>query len=137
MPSVPSLALEIYKATLDDQGTRNKEATNWHAVDRDRYLIRTFDTQPAANGISYLRRQSRKALMILMAIRYFETIGTPITAGRDFNSRDTSTSPRVAIISRFMAQKYFGATNPRPIRSDEPPALHGVDVVNWSSGAQS
>jgi len=44
--------------------------------------------------------------------RYFETLGTPILAGRDFNSHDTSTSLKVAIISKSTAQKYFGATNP-------------------------
>jgi putative ABC transport system permease protein len=44
--------------------------------------------------------------------RYFETIGTPMAAGRDFNGHDTATSPNVAIVSKSMAQKYFGAANP-------------------------
>jgi predicted permease len=39
---------------------------------------------------------------------YFETLGTPIVAGRDFNKNDTSTSLKVGIISQSMAQKYFG-----------------------------
>jgi putative ABC transport system permease protein len=43
---------------------------------------------------------------------YFETLGTPLLAGRDFNSHDTSTSAKVAIVSRSFAQKYFGAKNP-------------------------
>jgi putative ABC transport system permease protein len=43
---------------------------------------------------------------------YFETVGTPIVGGRDFNSRDTSTSLKVAIVSKSFAQKYFGAGNP-------------------------
>ena len=43
---------------------------------------------------------------------YFETLATPIAGGRDFNSHDTATSAKVAIISESMAQKYFGATNP-------------------------
>jgi predicted permease len=62
-----ALAPEIYKATLDGQGVR-KDVTNWHAEDRDEYLKGTFDTHPAANGISYLRRQYQQALMILMTI---------------------------------------------------------------------
>jgi putative ABC transport system permease protein len=61
------LAPEIYKATLDDQGVR-KDVHNWHVEDRDNYLKGTFDTYPASNGISYLRRQYRQALMILMSI---------------------------------------------------------------------
>jgi predicted permease len=44
--------------------------------------------------------------------QYFDTLGTPILAGRDFNSHDTSTSERVAIVSESMAQKYFGPVNP-------------------------
>jgi putative ABC transport system permease protein len=43
---------------------------------------------------------------------YFETLGTSIAGGRDFNSHDTSTSPKVAIVSKSFAQKYFGAANP-------------------------
>ena len=43
---------------------------------------------------------------------YFETVGTSIVAGRDFNSHDTSTSTKVAIVSQSMARKYFGAENP-------------------------
>jgi len=63
-----TLAPEIYRATLDDQGVGRTDVTNWHVEDRDRYLRRTFDTQPAANGISYLRRQYQQTLMILMGI---------------------------------------------------------------------
>ena len=44
--------------------------------------------------------------------RYFETLGTPMVAGRDFNSHDTLESPKVAIINQTMAQKYFGGQNP-------------------------
>jgi putative ABC transport system permease protein len=43
---------------------------------------------------------------------YFETIGTSIIAGRDFNTLDTSTSLKVAIVSQSMARKYFGTANP-------------------------
>ncbi len=35
-----------------------------------------------------------------------------VVAGRDFDLHDTSTSLKVAIISKSMAQKYFGAANP-------------------------
>jgi predicted permease len=44
--------------------------------------------------------------------RYFETLGIRMVAGRDFDGRDTLTSPRVAIINQTMAKKYFGAANP-------------------------
>jgi putative ABC transport system permease protein len=38
---------------------------------------------------------------------YFETIGTPLKAGRSFQSTDTRTSPRVLILSESMAKYYF------------------------------
>ena len=38
---------------------------------------------------------------------YFETIGTPLKAGRSFQSTDTRTSPRVVILSESMAKYYF------------------------------
>jgi predicted permease len=43
---------------------------------------------------------------------YFETIGTPIIGGRDFNRLDSATSTKVAIVSQAMARKYFGGANP-------------------------
>ena len=40
---------------------------------------------------------------------YFETLGSSVVMGRDFNSHDTSTSLKAAIVSTSFAQKYFGA----------------------------
>ncbi|MEO7143967.1 MAG: ABC transporter permease [Bryobacteraceae bacterium] len=60
------LAPEIYKDTLERQGVEREDGRNWRPEDRDRYLKRTFDTQSAANGISYLRREYRQALMVLL-----------------------------------------------------------------------
>jgi hypothetical protein len=38
---------------------------------------------------------------------YFETIGTPLKAGRSFQPTDTRTSPPVVILSESMAKYYF------------------------------
>jgi predicted permease len=62
------LAPGIYRATVEHEGVGREDARQWRAEDRDRYLKRTMDVQPAANGISWLRRQYRQALMIVMAI---------------------------------------------------------------------
>ncbi|HXW92689.1 MAG TPA: ABC transporter permease [Terriglobales bacterium] len=43
---------------------------------------------------------------------YFKTIGTPLLAGRDFNQRDTSTSPKVAIVNQEFARKILRTENP-------------------------
>jgi putative ABC transport system permease protein len=43
--------------------------------------------------------------------RYFETMGTPLIAGRDFSFRDVGRS-RVAIVNRATARHYFPGGNP-------------------------
>jgi len=47
-----------------------------------------------------------------VAPRYFETIGMPLLAGRDFNFQDRTTSPHVVIINQTMAREAFGAADP-------------------------
>jgi hypothetical protein len=46
-----------------------------------------------------------------VAPRYFETLGIPLLAGRDFSLADANRS-RVAIISEMMARHYFPGANP-------------------------
>jgi putative ABC transport system permease protein len=41
---------------------------NWKAEDQKGYRKRSFDTLPAANGLSNIRRQYQQALMVLMVI---------------------------------------------------------------------
>ena len=38
---------------------------------------------------------------------YFQTMETPLLAGRDFNQTDTPKSPRVAIVNEAFARKYL------------------------------
>jgi putative ABC transport system permease protein len=55
---------------------------------------------------------------------YFQTIGTPLLAGRDFNDRDTATSVKVAIVNQAFVRKILdGTTNPlaKRFRIHEPP----------------
>jgi predicted permease len=46
-----------------------------------------------------------------VAPKYFETLGTPLLAGRDFSFEDRD-RPRAAIINQSMARYYFGGGNP-------------------------
>ena len=39
---------------------------------------------------------------------YFETMGTPLVAGREFTARDDLSAPRVAIINRKTAERFWG-----------------------------
>jgi len=45
----------------------------------------------------------------IVAPRYFETLGTPLLSGRDFNDRDTVSSPPVAIVNDRFARMFFGS----------------------------
>jgi len=46
-----------------------------------------------------------------IAPKYFQTLGTPLLAGRDFTFQDEA-GPRVAIINQAMARYYFADANP-------------------------
>ncbi len=55
---------------------------------------------------------------------YFQAIGTPLLAGRDFDDRDTATSVKVAIVNEAFVRKVFeGTPNPlgKRFRKHEPP----------------
>ena len=43
---------------------------------------------------------------------YFRTIGTPLIAGREFDSRDTPGAPKVAVVNEMFAKKFFNGANP-------------------------
>jgi predicted permease len=60
--------------------------------------------------------------------RFFETLGTDLVAGRDFNAHDTPGSPKVAIVNQGMAKKFFAGQNPvgRRYRPD-----NGNKLADW------
>ena len=43
---------------------------------------------------------------------FFQTLGITILQGRAFNHHDTATSPKVAVVNRTLAEKFFGGENP-------------------------
>jgi putative ABC transport system permease protein len=43
---------------------------------------------------------------------YFQTMRTPLLAGRNFNEGDTKTSPQVAIVNETLARKFFPKVDP-------------------------
>src|SRR5438067_2852645 len=54
---------------------------------------------------------------------YFQTIGTPLLAGRDFDDRDTATSVKVAIVNQAFVRKILKGADPlgKRFRIHEPP----------------
>jgi putative ABC transport system permease protein len=47
-----------------------------------------------------------------VSTRYFETMGIPVLSGRTFVAADSQTSPKVAVISRTMAQRHWPNEDP-------------------------
>jgi putative ABC transport system permease protein len=54
---------------------------------------------------------------------YFQTLGTPLLAGRDFNEHDTANSPKVAVVNQSFVKKFSDGRDPigRRIRIDSGP----------------
>lgn len=52
---------------------------------------------------------------------YFDTMGTPLLAGRDFHRHDDLNAPKVAIVNEVFAKTYFSGANPvgRTFRVEE------------------
>lgn len=48
----------------------------------------------------------------LVSPQYFQTLGIPIRAGRDFDERDSARVPHVVIVNEAFARKYFPGTEP-------------------------
>jgi putative ABC transport system permease protein len=59
---------------------------------------------------------------------YFRALGTPLLAGRDFNSSDAEGAPRVAIVTEAFVRKMFSGANPvgRTIRFQGDPRKEAV-----------
>ena len=51
-------------------------------------------------------------LMNDVGARFFDTFGIPIVAGRGFNSSDTSTSRKVAVVNESLAKTYYPGLDP-------------------------
>ena len=66
---------------------------------------------------------------------YFRTLETPLLIGRDFNERDTPSSPKVAIVNESFVKKFLNGSSPlgKQIRIEagpgEPTAIYEVAGV--------
>ena len=69
-----------------------------------------------ASNILFVKGQppkptNRTAWRTFVAPRYFEAMGIPLVAGREFTERDNDMSARTVIISESVARHYFGGEN--------------------------
>jgi len=63
------------------------------------------------SGFRERAEDRRRVALNWTAPNYFETLGTPLLAGRDFTFEDQG-GPLVAIVSQSMARSYFGDRSP-------------------------
>lgn len=63
------------------------------------------------DGVQEEPAARRRVMLNAVAPRYFETFGTPLISGRDFQSADTG-GARVAIVNEAMARHYFADRSP-------------------------
>ena len=73
-----------------------------------------------------------------IGLGYFQTLGIPILAGRDFTRRDTPGSEPVAILSRAYARKLFGDRSPlgQRVGYSGPPLDHQYLVIGEVADAR-
>uniref|UniRef100_Q01Z02 Permease n=1 Tax=Solibacter usitatus (strain Ellin6076) TaxID=234267 RepID=Q01Z02_SOLUE len=81
--------------------------------------------------------QPRTAIAFV-APRYFESLGMPLLAGRDFTLQDAA-RPRVAIVSQAVARHYFPAVSPIGkgiMVNPDPKPYEIVGIVGEMTGAE-
>jgi macrolide transport system ATP-binding/permease protein len=66
----------------------------------------------AVDGLALKPGEAANELFVGVSPGYFETLGIPLLQGRDFAGQDVQLPPRVAIINRTMARRFFGDANP-------------------------
>ncbi len=71
-----------------------------------------LETQVVAQGDIPDARIDRTEPYNAVGVRFFDTLGIPIVAGRGFTAADTATSPKVAVINRRLAAARFPHQNP-------------------------
>jgi len=67
-----------------------------------------WDRSIQVEGYRFREDEPDSAGFNAISPRYFATLGTPLIAGRDFDSHDTSESARVAIVNDSFAVHFFG-----------------------------
>ena len=60
---------------------------------------------------------------------YFKTLGIPLSAGRDFDKKDTTLSPKVAIVNEEFARRFGKGANPVGLRIRREATPHEPETV--------
>lgn len=71
-----------------------------------------WDGSIRVEGHAFAPNEDDHVHMNSVAPEYFQTLRTPILLGRDFNERDTATSPRVVLVNETFVRRYFADGQP-------------------------
>jgi putative ABC transport system permease protein len=63
-------------------------------------------------GYTYGLNEDEQVHVSYIAEDYFRTLRTPVILGREFNDRDTATSPQVVVVNEAFARRYFRGQSP-------------------------
>ena len=63
-------------------------------------------------GYTFRSDESEEVGFNVIAPKYFQTIGTALGSGREFNQLDTNTAAKIAIVNESFARYFFGARSP-------------------------
>ena len=88
-------------------GVRSASASAATPIDNS---LSAFDLQ--IEGYTSKSKEDTDVYFNNVSDRFFETLGTDLMAGRDFNEYDTPESPKVAIVNQTLAKKFFAGQNP-------------------------
>lgn len=78
-----------------------------------------------------LEKDAARVQTNAVGVEFFQTLRIPILQGRAFNAHDTASSPRVAVINRALARKYFPDDNPvgRTFEADADDEEGPIEIV--------
>jgi len=69
-------------------------------------LVMKYAHCDSPRDLGYFSAEAAYYFSLYVTPEYFETVGVPILAGRNFDGRDTVAGPRVAIVNKTMALRY-------------------------------
>jgi predicted permease len=72
----------------------------------------TWNEWIASDGYGAKPRPDALLFLNRVSPGYFQTLGTPLLSGRDFNDYDGPSAPPVMVINESAARQFFGSTNP-------------------------
>jgi predicted permease len=87
---------------------------------------------PIVEGYSYRPGENRDIYLNETGPDLFRTLGTPILIGREFTSRETPTTPNVAVVNQAFVRHYYAGASPigRRLRwGNDPSTIEIVGMV--------